>query len=62
MTCAKAVPLYVQLKEHVLQNIRSGEWRSGERVRCSLFPMLRAFGVRVSEVGRHTIDNGERQS
>jgi GntR family transcriptional regulator, histidine utilization repressor len=32
MTCAKAAPLYVQLQEHVLQNIRSGEWRPGARV------------------------------
>ena len=32
MTCAKAAPLYVQLQQHVLQNIRSGEWRAGARV------------------------------
>jgi GntR family transcriptional regulator, histidine utilization repressor len=44
MTCAKAVPLYVQLKEHVLQNIRSGEWRSGERV-PSEHELVRKFNV-----------------
>ena len=44
MTCAKAVPLYVQLKEHVLQNIRSGEWRSGERV-PSEHELVRKFKV-----------------
>jgi len=44
MTCARAVPLYVQLKEHVLQNIRSGEWRSGERV-PSEHDLVRTFKV-----------------
>lgn len=44
MTCARAVPLYVQLKEHVLQNIRSGEWRSGERV-PSEHELVRKFKV-----------------
>jgi GntR family transcriptional regulator, histidine utilization repressor len=44
MTCARAVPLYMQLKEHVLQNIRSGEWRSGERV-PSEHELVRKFKV-----------------
>jgi GntR family transcriptional regulator, histidine utilization repressor len=44
MTCARAVPLYMQLKEHVLQNIRSGEWRSGERV-PSEHDLVRKFKV-----------------
>ena len=41
---AKAVPLYVQLQEHVLQNIRSGEWRAGERV-PSEHELVRMFKV-----------------
>jgi GntR family histidine utilization transcriptional repressor len=44
MTGAGAVPLYVQLKEHVLQNIRSGEWREGARV-PSEHELVRKFKV-----------------
>jgi len=44
MTSARAVPLYAQLKEHVLQNIRSGEWRAGARV-PSEHELVRKFKV-----------------
>jgi GntR family histidine utilization transcriptional repressor len=44
MACAKPVPLYEQLKEHVLQNIRSGAWRAGERV-PSEHDLVREFKV-----------------
>jgi GntR family histidine utilization transcriptional repressor len=44
MACQKPVPLYAQLKEHVLQNIRSGAWRAGERV-PSEHDLVRKFKV-----------------
>jgi GntR family histidine utilization transcriptional repressor len=44
MACAKPVPLYEQLKEHVLRNIRSGAWRAGERV-SSEHDLVREFKV-----------------
>jgi GntR family transcriptional regulator, histidine utilization repressor len=44
MACAKPVPLYEKLKEHVLQNIRSGAWRAGERV-PSEHELVREFKV-----------------
>jgi GntR family histidine utilization transcriptional repressor len=44
MAYAKPVPLYVQLKEHVLQNIRAGNWRAGERV-PSEHELVREFKV-----------------
>jgi GntR family histidine utilization transcriptional repressor len=44
MACEKPVPLYAQLKEHVLQNIRSGAWRAGERV-PSEHELVREFKV-----------------
>jgi GntR family transcriptional regulator, histidine utilization repressor len=55
MTCAKAVPLYVQLQQHVLQNIRSGEWRAGERV-----PSEHEF-VRLFKVSRMTANRALRE-
>jgi len=44
MACEKPAPLYAQLKEHVLQNIRSGLWRAGERV-PSEHELVREFKV-----------------
>jgi DNA-binding transcriptional MocR family regulator len=44
MACEKPVPLYAQLKEHVLENIRSGAWRAGERV-PSEHELVREFKV-----------------
>jgi GntR family transcriptional regulator, histidine utilization repressor len=44
MACAKPAPLYEQLKQHVLQNIRSGAWRAGERV-PSEHDLVREFKV-----------------
>ncbi|HEY5103040.1 MAG TPA: histidine utilization repressor [Steroidobacteraceae bacterium] len=44
MACAKPLPLYEQLKEHVLQNIRSGAWRTGARV-PSEYDLVREFKV-----------------
>jgi GntR family transcriptional regulator, histidine utilization repressor len=44
MPCAKPLPLYAQLKEHVLQNIRAGNWRTGERV-PSEHELVREFKV-----------------
>jgi GntR family histidine utilization transcriptional repressor len=44
MACEKPVPLYEKLKEHVLQNIRSGAWRAGERV-PSEHELVREFKV-----------------
>ena len=44
MACVKPVPLYAQLKEHVLRNIRSGAWRAGERV-PSEHELVREFKV-----------------
>src|SRR5450755_5198057 len=44
MPCEKPLPLYQKLKEHVLQNIRSGAWRAGERV-PSEHELVREFKV-----------------
>ena len=44
MACEKPLPLYAQLKEHVLQNIRSGAWRAGARV-PSEHELVREFKV-----------------
>jgi GntR family histidine utilization transcriptional repressor len=44
MACEKPVPLYAQLKQHVLENIRSGAWRAGERV-PSEHELVREFKV-----------------
>jgi GntR family histidine utilization transcriptional repressor len=44
MALAKPVPLYEQLKEHVLQHIRAGTWRPGERV-PSEHELVREFKV-----------------
>jgi GntR family histidine utilization transcriptional repressor len=40
----KDLPLYAQLQQHVLQNIRSGAWRPGERV-PSEHELVRKFKV-----------------
>jgi GntR family histidine utilization transcriptional repressor len=40
----KELPLYAQLQEHVLQNIRSGTWRAGARV-PSEHELVRKFKV-----------------
>jgi GntR family transcriptional regulator, histidine utilization repressor len=44
MALTKSVPLYEQLKEHVLQHIRAGTWRAGERV-PSEHELVREFKV-----------------
>jgi GntR family histidine utilization transcriptional repressor len=44
MPDAKELPLYAQLQEHVLQNIRSGAWRAGARV-PSEHELVRKFKV-----------------
>ena len=44
MALTKPVPLYEQLKEHVLQHIRAGTWRAGERV-PSEHELVREFKV-----------------
>ena len=44
MAYDKGLPLYAQLQEHVLQNIRSGAWRAGERV-PSEHELVRKFKV-----------------
>ncbi len=40
----KSLPLYAQLQQHVLQNIRSGAWRAGARV-PSEHELVRKFKV-----------------
>jgi GntR family histidine utilization transcriptional repressor len=44
MAYDKDLPLYAQLQQHVLQNIRSGAWRAGERV-PSEHELVRKFKV-----------------
>jgi GntR family histidine utilization transcriptional repressor len=44
MALVKPAPLYEQLKQHVLQHIRAGTWRAGERV-PSEHDLVREFKV-----------------